>query len=219
MKGISTVTILKKLLFLAPFVAILMALSAPSASADPVSFNLTSDHCTGGCGPAGTIFGTVSVTQNGANVDVTVHLNSPFVWAKTGSADFMAFKFNAPGVPMANVTVDQTFGGQTLAVLMGIFNGDGTGNFFWGIECQTCGNGISTINSNIVFHVANSTEAVLTTVNNLGNVFVVDIGNPTNGNTGPIDATTPTTTPEPSSLITLGFAVLGLGLATRRLKL
>src|SRR5437660_7095767 len=63
-----------------------------------IIFDLTSDHCTGGCGPAGTVFGTVTLTQVGTAVDVTVHTNDPFGYAKTGAADDQAFKFNATGV-------------------------------------------------------------------------------------------------------------------------
>ncbi|HXI41259.1 MAG TPA: hypothetical protein VNH83_14845, partial [Bryobacteraceae bacterium] len=46
---------------------------------------LTSDHCTGGCGAAGTIFGGVGLIQNGTTVDVTVHLRTGYAYAKTGS--------------------------------------------------------------------------------------------------------------------------------------
>src|SRR5215468_5475056 len=76
-----------------------------SQRANALSFDLTSDHCSGGCGPAGTIFGTVNLVQNGTTVDVTVHLNSPFAFANTGSADNTEFKFN--GAPsLASITVD-----------------------------------------------------------------------------------------------------------------
>jgi len=41
-----------------------------------ITFDLTSDHCTGGCGTAP--FGTVELTQLGANVQVIVDLaNGP----------------------------------------------------------------------------------------------------------------------------------------------
>src|SRR5262245_20740115 len=108
-------------------------LGATARPASAVSFNLTVDHCSGGCGPAGAIFGTVILIQNGANVDITVHLNSPYVYAKTGSVDFMAFKFNAAGVVLGDITVNQTVPGQTLAPQTGAFNGNGTGNFTFGI--------------------------------------------------------------------------------------
>src|SRR6266481_8278551 len=67
-----------------------VVVSAPAAHA--LVLNLTSDHCTGGCGTPP--FGSVDLEQNGTTVDVTVHLLSPNFFVKTGSVDFMAFKFN-----------------------------------------------------------------------------------------------------------------------------
>src|SRR5262249_45792300 len=160
---------------------------------------------------------------NGTTVDVVVHLNSGFAFANTGAADNQAFKFNAGApVTLANITVDPHV--PPLVAATGAFNGDGTGNFGFGINCPSCGGGLSSaFTTDIVFHVSNTTIANLTVANNLGNFFVADVGNitagsPFNGNTGPIDAPgPPITTPEPSSVLTLGFAVLGLGLAMRRL--
>jgi len=173
------------------------ALFAPSlvlpTAGHALVFNLTSDHCTGGCGTAP--FGTVTVTQNGTNVDITVDpANGPpnaISWAKTGAADFEEFKFNGVGVALTDITVNQTFAGQTLSAQTGLFNGDGTGNFAFGIACTTCGNGALGITSDIVFHVANATIADLIGVNNLGNVFVADVFSGQTGNTGPVDATVP----------------------------
>jgi|SRR5215471_4149379 len=201
-------------------VAVLLAIgllgAAPAAQA--VSFDLTSDHCTGTCGPTGTVFGTVTLTQNGANVDITVSLASGFSWAKTGSADFQEFKFN--GAPsLASITVDQTFSGQTLAAQTGTFNGDGTGNFTFGIACTTCGNGsLAPLNSNIVFHVAGATVAQLTQSNGT-NIFVADVFSSLTGNTGPVDASAPTSTPEPSSTLLLSLGLLGVGVVSRKVAL
>src|SRR5262245_20509659 len=116
-------------------------LTGAAAKASATTFNLTDDHCTGGCGPSGVIFGTVTLLQNGLNVDITVHLNSPYKWARTGAADELAFKFNAVGVVLADISVNQTWAGHTLAAVAGSFNGDGTGPFGFGIQCTTCGNG------------------------------------------------------------------------------
>src|SRR5437867_13334326 len=57
-----------------------------STPAHAITFDLTSDHCTGGCGIPP--FGTVMVAQNGASVDVTVDLAAGYSFVKTGSADF-----------------------------------------------------------------------------------------------------------------------------------
>ena len=56
--------------------AVVAATAAFPSASHAIVFDLTSDHCTGGCGTAP--FGTVSVTQVGANVDITVDLaNGP----------------------------------------------------------------------------------------------------------------------------------------------
>jgi hypothetical protein len=169
--------------------AVVAATAAFPSASHAIVFDLTSDHCTGGCGTPP--FGTVDVTQAGANVNITVDLANGIGWAKTGAVDFQEFKFNGTGVVLGDITVDQTFAGQTLAPQTGNFNGDGTGNFTFGIACTSCGNGNLGITSNIVFHVANATIADVTAPNNLLNIFVADIFSSATGNTGPVDVAVP----------------------------
>src|SRR5262249_28579262 len=78
------------------FVLAGMLLGTPSLHA--ITFQFTSDHCTGGCGTPP--FGTVTLTQSGANVDVVVTLAAGYTYAQTGSADFQLFKFNGTGVAL-----------------------------------------------------------------------------------------------------------------------
>jgi hypothetical protein len=52
--------------------AVVAATAAFSTAGHAVTFDLTSDHCLGGCGTAP--FGTVDVTQVGANVHIVVDL-------------------------------------------------------------------------------------------------------------------------------------------------
>src|SRR5215475_15756950 len=68
------------------------------APAHAVTFDLTSCHVTGGCGTQ-TVFGTVTLTQNGANVDFVVQLNGGNRFVQTGSADQQLFKFNGAAGP------------------------------------------------------------------------------------------------------------------------
>ena len=164
----------------------------PSAS-HAITFDFTSDHCTGGCGTAP--FGTVDVTQVGANVHFVVDLaNGPpntISWAQTGAADFQLFKFNATGVVVGDISVVQTFPApNVLQANTGTFNGDGTGPFSFGIGCSTCGNGALGISSNLDFTIANATIADVTAGNPL-NIFVADVFSSQTGNTGPVDVSVP----------------------------
>jgi hypothetical protein len=200
-----------RLSLIALFCMATVLVSAPNASA--VDFQFTSDHCTGGCGTPP--FGTVSVTQAGANVNFVVTLNAGYSFVKTGSADFMAFKFNGVGVAVGDIVVAAHV--PVLAAATGALNGNGTGTFVFGIECPSCGNGASgAFSAPISFTVNNATIADVTQPNADGNIFVADVLAP-NGNTGPIDVSTPpTNVPEPTSLTLLGFGILSAGLAWRK---
>src|SRR4051794_37137936 len=116
--------------------AVIAATAAFSTAGHAVTFDLTSDHCLGGCGTAP--FGTVDVTQVGANVHIVVDLaNGPpntVSWAQEGGADFQLFKFNGTDVVLGDISVVQTFAGQMLQANTGAFNGDGTGPFSFGIS-------------------------------------------------------------------------------------
>jgi hypothetical protein len=171
--------------------AVVAATAAFPNASHAVVFDFTSDHCTGGCGTAP--FGTVGVTQVGANVHIVVDLaNGPpntVGWASTGAADFQLFKFNATGVVVGDISVVQTFAGQTLQANFsagGGFSGDGTGPFSFGISCATCGNGNLVISSNLDFTIANAVIADLTAANSFGNIFVADAFSGQTGNTGPV---------------------------------
>jgi hypothetical protein len=186
------------------------SLMVASGQADAISqtFQVTSDHATGGLGTPP--FGTVQVAENGANLDVTVHVNSGWAFVKTGSVDFQAFKFNATGVALTDISINAHT--PALGANTGAFNGDGTGNFGFGIDCPTCANGGSgQFTSDIVFHIANAVFGDITAPNALGNIFVLDLINLTSGNTGPADVNVP----EPSALLLAGTALLGIGYSIR----
>jgi PEP-CTERM motif len=199
--------------------SIVIAASAASVANASVIFDLTSDHCTGGCGTAP--FGTVELAQNGTSVDIVVALAAGYFFVKTDSADFQNFKFNGTGIDIVDITPDQTVPTKILIPTAGAFNGDGTGTFGFRIKCTddpvgACANGGAGAFSNpISFRVANATIADLTVPNNLGNVFVAGVLAP-NGNIGPVDATTPRPTPEPGSLLLFGTALAALGLFVGR---
>jgi hypothetical protein len=193
---------------------VLAGLLAGAQPADALQFDLTVDHCTGGCGIPP--FGTVTLSQNGTAVDVTVQLNSPNWFIKTGAGDSQAFGFNANGVVVGDITVGPHT--PTLAAAAGPFHMDGAGNFAFGINCPTCGNGApDAFNTNILFHVVDATIA------DFGNAFAADIfsnnlnGLNGNGNTGVV-STGLSPVPEPSSLLLLGTSMVALRMVGRRLK-
>jgi len=194
-----------------------------STPAQAVTFNFTSDHCTGGCGTPP--FGTVMVTQAGGNVDVVVHLNDPNFFIKTGAGDSQAFLFNGIGVALADIVVDPHV--PTLAAAAGAFGNGGVGTFGFGINCPSCGNGAGDrFNTDITFTVNNATVADLTTPNAAGNIFVADIiscsvstcgGGTGTGNTGLIDVSA-SPVAEPTSLAFLGSGLVLAAMLGRRWK-
>ena len=187
-------------------------LGVTTVASQAVTFQFTSDHCTGGCGTPP--FGTVDVTQAGANVSLTVTLAAGYQYAQTGSADFQIFKFNGTGVALTDIVVGAHV--PALAAATGAFNGDGTGNFAFGINCPTCGNGPTGFGGSVALTVLNATIADLTAPNNLGNIFVADVLAP-NGNTGPVDVSV-APIPLPPAAFLFGTALFGLGLLGRRGK-
>src|SRR5215510_4813271 len=166
--------------------AALVSVVATATPASAITFQLTSDHCTGTCGTPP--FGTVDVTQSGANVGITVTLGAGYQYAQTGSADFQIFKFNGIGVALTDIVVGAHV--PALAAATGALNGDGTGDFLFGINCPSCGNGPTGFGGAVSFTVNNAVIADITAGNNLGITFVADVLAP-NGNTGPVDVTVP----------------------------
>jgi len=195
-----------------------LLLAAPAARADSITYEFTSCHITGGCGTAP--YGTVTLTQNGTTVDVTVHLNDGSKFVQTGSGDQYAVKFELSSG--FTVTVDQTVPGQTLAVTYDSSNtldGDGTGNFNFGICATTTGGACAQIGggagftNDITFHVASATISDFI-ANDKGNFFVADILSGQTGKTGPVDVSG-TQVAEPGTLLLLGSGVIAVELWRR----
>jgi hypothetical protein len=185
-----------------------------SAPAQAVTFDLTSCHISGGCGTV-TSFGTVTLTQVGANVNFDVELSGGNRFVETGSADEQLFKFNGTGIVETDIVNELTANPPNavaggLQGSAGAFNGDGTGTFGFGINCVTaanCNGGSTPVFTGLTFTVNAATIAELTVPNSDGNIFVADIlcgatGCPAGSQTGPVDVSIP------APVIGHGFLVL-----------
>ena len=161
-------------------VAAAVAGGATSASAD--TFNFTSCHIEAGCGALP--YGTVTLTQAGADVNVSVGGPNFTLFASTGVIkpdSNVIFAFNGTGVgvnDIINETATVT-AGHPAVVLTGVagpfgVNGSGFGFFDFGIACALC-TGTSNFISAISFTVQNATIADLTAPNLLGTIFIADV--------------------------------------------
>ena len=211
---------MKKIGFGGLCVALIMFCMVFSANAVVVDTTwtgvFTSDHVSGGAGTPP--FGEVVLTQNGANVDFTVHLYNDSGFVRTGAGDFFDFKFNAIGITLADI---QETG---LTTGTGDFNGDSGGMFHYGVyfDGQGTGGGENIRYGDIVFTVLNSTindfvGSAAVALNGTGQIFVADIISGQTGLTGLVDVSGRTTVPEPGTLLLLGAGLLGLaGVGARK---
>jgi len=190
-----------------PIIAGAAALGLLCGNHDAVAttFDITSCHIDspGSCGTA-TSFGTVTLTQTGTSVDFAVSLSDSNQFVLTGSADNQYFKFNATDVTTGDITVTQNVTPHLIADT-GSFNGDGTGNFTFGITCSpitantpcaTGGGAALPVGTTLDFSVANSTISDFLIDSGKGNFFVADIlcgPVATSGctGTGPVDVAVP----------------------------
>jgi hypothetical protein len=195
--------------------ALALALTVGMASAASAN---TYDLSVSAAFPNNVVYGTVTTTQNGANVDVSVTLASGFQFVNTGGPHDV-FTFNTNDASFALSDVTNLLPNVLSASLVGTNPAFGT--FTIGIDCSSCGNGGSNaINGPLTFTVLNTTLANF--VNNTdGFIFSADIVG--NGITGAVGNGVPGQpgVPEPATwaMLIVGMGMVGAGMRMRRRSL
>ncbi|HEU5458664.1 MAG TPA: PEP-CTERM sorting domain-containing protein [Terracidiphilus sp.] len=202
----------------------LFALAAAGVGrADTMTFTLTVDGCSGsGCGTGP--YGTITLTQNGSNVDVTETLASGYYFVNTGtSTGNEPLEFNlSSGGTITNVQSSTYFAAGTASS----YSASIFGNFTNAIVCTTaCGNGASNafnIPQTLSFTVDGVTLSDFVgngSTPSTGYFFASDVGEAGYSNdvwtiiaTGNVGSNGPSTPviPEPPSLLLLGTGLAAL---------
>lgn len=193
------------------FVAASLTVSASPIGAT-LSYNLTDDHCTGGCGTSP--FGTITLTQTDAkNVKVSVTITAGFFVTTGGPHETFAFSIasapaiNITGISNAKFTVDSGFGGATYNYG---FNGPGPGG------SDLC---CSTFSFNVALVSGNNLD-----ITSFGPNFEADMYSSQTGNTGEVSGNggcvsgtvCGSQTPEPISSALVGSGLISLFFLRRR---
>lgn len=193
--------------------ALVLGLGSSSASADTI-FTLTDQACSGGCG-AGP-FGTITLSQSGANVNVSLVLNTANNERFAGTGAGEALEFNALNATTADIT--NISAGFQLGPAPATASAYGT--FLFSVDCNTCQGGqAGNPKGPLTFTLLNATISDFI-ANAGGYYFASDIAIDIDGSTrtGNVAARgpNPPAVPEPSSLMLFGTGVTALGGLIRR---
>ena len=198
------------------------------SNADVATFNLTSDHCTGGCLGGLTSLGTVTVNDAGGNLAFSINLTSSNSGIINTGFDG-SFAFNLVGNPVITYSAITATGGAGFSPVGGSPVGaqnltqfDGFGSFEYAIIRDQQGGGAQPRVTNVSFSIdaaANLTLASLEQTIFAGGstFFVVDVISGVTGLTGLVDAgSTISQVPLPPAALLFGTALVGMGILGRR---
>lgn len=206
----------------------LLTVGAPRASADTLTYQLTSDHCTNSCGPAGTVFGTITLTDVSSGVvQVTISLNDGSQLIDVGGSKGLgaAIGWNLIGNPTITLTSISNTNFSLESQNAGAIHVDGFGTFEYGLQCLICTGASNPQGSTLSFTLSDGSGFSTASFNELSTggspsaFFAVDIISGINGNTGPVDASGQPTVPDGGmTLMLLGGALVGLETVRRKFR-
>jgi len=197
------------------FAGLLIATGALAftSPAKAVVYNLNVDHCTGGCATGSPPFATVTVLQNGANLDFTVQLLDSLTFNKSTAFDAFAFSFSDKVASVTNI-VDNGPGTFTSSPVS--TGQDGFGTFKQGITLDVTGG--TTLSFTVLAETIGNLALSVNPPGDTSALFAADVFGSGTNNTGNIGGGVVAPIPEASTWAMLIIGFCGIGFMAYRRK-